>query len=179
MSAPPPPPLPPALAAGRQVSKFALKVKDAPPDWFLKSSKLPPHDDFLDPKTGIYFFYGSLMDPKLLSEILQLDYDPQLRPACITGYQAKLWGQYPAMVDGEKDATEHGVAYDVNTAEHARRLAEYETSHYRTQPCMITYTDGKAPDTTQGRVFVFVGNPRDLTDGTFDLSAWLKQVRRE
>lgn len=175
---PPPPPLPSALPNTSKDHKLTLKVKDAPPGWFHQSSKLPPHTDFVDPKTGIYFFYGTLMDPKMLAEILDLDHEPHLRPAFITGYTAKLWGQYPALIDGEAEATAHGVAYEVQTVGNARRLAEYETNHYKAQPCLIKYADGKAPDTTHGRVFIFAGNLDDLEDGTLDLSVWLKRVGR-
>lgn len=112
----------------------------------------------------------------MLSEILQLDHEPALRPANVVGYVSKLWGQYPALVQGEMGAVVGGAAYHVETVEDARRLAEYETNHYRRQSCEIYYPDGKDPETEHGQLFIFAGDPNELDVGTFDLSMWLKRV---
>ncbi|CAG7915908.1 unnamed protein product [Penicillium olsonii] len=46
------------------------------------------------------FFYGTLMDPDTLCKVLGLSRPPPLmRPARIIGYQIKLWGPYPALLD--------------------------------------------------------------------------------
>lgn len=81
-------------------SSFIQKHLSAPPGWFYQSpDPEPPVDPFASP-TGSYFFYGTLMDPALLAEILDLTEKPVLRPAYIVGYSCKLWGQYAALIDG-------------------------------------------------------------------------------
>lgn len=150
----------------------------APPGWFYQSPNPPQHVDLFEPRTGPYFFYGTLMDPKMLAEVLELDHEPILRPANVVGYTCKLWGQYPAIVDGEMDATVSGAAYNVESVEDARKLAAYETKNYQTKACKINYTDGKQPETQHGQLFMFAGNPSDLEAGTFDLSVWLKRIGR-
>ncbi|EMT71548.1 hypothetical protein FOC4_g10010053 [Fusarium odoratissimum] len=145
---PPVPPLPPALnkKASRE-SPFVLKVRNAPEEWFYQPPEPPADVDLFEPPTGPYFIYGTLMDPKMLANVLGLEEKPALRPAKVS------------------------VA-------HAKRLAEYETNSYRAKPCFIQYTDGKEPDEDFGHVFMFVGNPRDLQEGEFDLGKWLKRVGR-
>jgi hypothetical protein len=56
------------------------------------------------------------MDPALLSEILGLPEKPRLRPAMLLSYSPKLWGQYPALVDGPPGAVVEGRVYDVSTS---------------------------------------------------------------
>ncbi|OJJ85843.1 uncharacterized protein ASPGLDRAFT_33773 [Aspergillus glaucus CBS 516.65] len=75
------PPQPPS-----KISPFVLKLRSAPPDYFLQPpNAFPPIDLFAAP-TGPYFFYGTLSDPSLLAEILNLDHEPTLCPAHIMGY---------------------------------------------------------------------------------------------
>lgn len=49
----------------------------------------------------LYFFYGSLMFPRMLQHVLDLPELPELKPAHIVGLHMKVWGPYPALVDGE------------------------------------------------------------------------------
>jgi hypothetical protein len=60
--------------------------------------------------------------------------------------------------------------------EEGERLATYETSNYRTEPCLMKYTDGKEPAEDLGYTFKFAGNPKDLSEGSFDLRVWLKMM---
>ncbi|KAM3479630.1 hypothetical protein MY8738_005330 [Beauveria namnaoensis] len=176
---PPPPPLPSLPQnADAKTSKLVLKTRNAPPGWFYQSPNPLRRIDYSKLQTGLYFFYGTLMDPKMLAEILQLDHEPILRPARIVGYACKLWGQYPAIVDGEMDAIVNGAACHVESVEHARRLADYETCNYQAKACRIFHTDGNQPEEQHGRVFMFAGNLNDLEAGEFDLSVWLKRVGR-
>lgn len=115
----------------------------------------------------------------MLTDILSLEEEPTLRPAKIVGYERKLWGQYPAMQDGPQGAEVKGTVYHVQSVAHAKRLAEYETNNYRAKPCLIQYTDGGEPAKDFGRVFMFVGNPRDLEEGDFDLQTWLRRMGRQ
>lgn len=71
-----------------------------------------------------------------------------------------------------------GRCHHVETEEHGERLASYETDNYRADPCRINYIDGNEPVDDFGHVFKFVGNVRDLSDGTFDLGTWLRRVKR-
>ncbi|RFN47281.1 poly polymerase [Fusarium flagelliforme] len=174
---PPAPPLPPTLHDKRtKNSSFALKVRHAPEDWFYRPPERSAHVDPSELPTGPYFVYGTLRDPQMLADVLGLDKVPELRPAKVVGYSCKLWGQYPALQDGPKDAEVSGAVYHVQSAAHGKRLAEYETNSYKARPCLIRYTDGELPVDDDGHVFVFVGNPRDLEEGDFSLAKWREQV---
>ncbi|KAL2214425.1 hypothetical protein CC79DRAFT_1300421 [Sarocladium strictum] len=177
----PPPAAPPLPSSSSQPkeSPFVLKVRSAPKDWFYQPPEPPALVDLFEPPTGPYFVYGTLMDATMLADVLDLEGKPELRPAKIVGYSRKLWGQYPAMQDGPQDAEVDGAVYHVQSVAHAKRLAEYETSSYRAEPCLIQYTDGKEPADDYGHVFMFIGNQRDLKDGEFNLEVWLKRMGRE
>lgn len=172
---PPPPPAPEDPSS--KVSPFVKKLRSAPPGYFFQPERTPPHTDPFAMPTGPYFFYGTLSDPAMLRDVLGLETEPQLRPATVTGYECKLWGQYPALLDAPEKVV-HGAVYHVKTEEHGERLASYETDNYQADPCRINYTDGDEPVDDFGYVFKFVGNVRDLSDGTFDLGTWLRRVKR-
>ncbi|KAL4791916.1 hypothetical protein BDV19DRAFT_369638 [Aspergillus venezuelensis] len=175
-SAPPPPPPPPEDPTSK-VSPFVQKLKSTPPGYFFQPAKTPSHTDPFAAPTGPYFFYGTLSDPAMLGDVLDLETEPQLRPATILGYECKLWGQYPALVDAPEKVVQ-GAVYHAETEQHAERLAGYETDNYRADPCRINYTDGSEPGDDLGFAFKFVGNVNDLNEGTFDLATWLRQVKR-
>ncbi|BDD54406.1 hypothetical protein MPDQ_001321 [Monascus purpureus] len=176
MAAPPPPPPPPENFRSK-VSPFVQKLRTTPLDWYYKAPKSPPPVDFLAPPTGPYFFYGTLTDPCMIAEILGLDHEPELRPAYIVGYECKLWGQYPALLDAS-DSIVKGAAYHVSTVEDGEKLAAYETRNYRTERCWINYMDEEEPSREIGSTFKFVGDPSDLSEGQFDLKVWLKHMGR-
>ena len=92
------------------------------------------------------------MDPSLLSELLELRDKPRMRPAHIVGYTTKVWGQYPALIDGPTGAVLKGAVYEVQTQEHTQRLAEYEIKNYRVASCVIFCADGKIPRVLTGIV---------------------------
>lgn len=110
----------------------------------------------------------------MIAEILGLDEEPELRPAYITGYKCKLWGQYPALLDAKADvgadagadvninAAVEGAVYDVKTVEDGEKLAAYETSSYQAGSCWIRYVDGEEPREEVGSVFKFVGSEKGL-----------------
>jgi hypothetical protein len=145
-------------------------------------SSLSHRDQVLSPPpTGPYFFYGTLSHPPLLCQILNLDDEPHLRPAQIVGYECKLWGPYPALVDaGDPTGVVHGFVYRVETEAHARRLAEYETGNYRAEPCRVRFMDGEgsAEEEEEGYTFKFVGDREELDEGRFDLDVWLRRIGR-
>jgi hypothetical protein len=180
LSPPPAPPLPPARSQSdiSKYSDFILKVRSAPPDWFYQPPNPPPLIDHNAAPTGPYFFYGTLQDPHMLTEILDLDAKPNLRPGYIIGYSAKLWGQYPALKDSPPGNIIESIVFDVQTVEQGTRLAEYETRAYGVKPCFIKYTDDKEPASAYGNVFMFVGDERELSEGEFDLKLWLQRIGR-
>ncbi|KAB8067584.1 hypothetical protein BDV29DRAFT_200088 [Aspergillus leporis] len=155
----------PPIDPRSKISPFVLKLRSAPPGYFYQVSQPSPTVDLFAAATGPYFFYGTLNDSSM----------PELRPAFILGYECKLWGQYPALVDAPNSVVE-GAAYNVQTVEEGERLAAYETSNYRTEPCLMKYTDGKEPAEDLGYTFKFAGNPKDLSEGSFDLRVWLKMM---
>ena len=119
-----------------------------------------------------YFFYGSLMDERRLTEILRLAYPPVLRPASIVGYSIKMWGPYPTLVNGPPGNVVDGMAYEVQNEDHEGRLAYYETDAYKCATCFIRPASGG--DQIVGKTFVWAGHPDDriLRPGKFDLEAW-------
>lgn len=183
---PQPPPMPvkglnhppSRLKMSSKVSPFIEKLQNASQGYSFDSQVRPQPIDSLAPPTGLYFFYGTLMDPSLFSEILSLPEKPILRPAKLVGYSLKLWGQYPALVDGPTGAVVEGMVCDIQTQKHAERMAEYETSAYRPMACRIRFLDGNEPREAGGTTFKYIGNPIDLSEGNFDLAVWLRRMRR-
>ncbi|KAA8652760.1 hypothetical protein EYZ11_013372 [Aspergillus tanneri] len=173
-----PPPPPPAEDPRSKISPFVLKLRSAPPNYYYQAPKPSPIIDLLTAPTGPYFFYGTLTDPSMIAEILNLEKEPELRPAFILGYKCRMWGQYPALVDAPGSIVE-GAVYLVRTAEDGEKLAAYETRNYCTESCLIRYSDNKGPSQDLGYTFKFAGNPNDLSEGTFDLRTWLKMMGRQ
>jgi hypothetical protein len=139
-----------------------LKLRTAPPNYYYRAPETPDFVDLFEAPTGPYFFYDTLTDPSMIREILGLQGEPELRPARISGYTCKLWGQYPALLDAS-DSTAEGAVYHVQTMKHGEMLAAYETSNYRADPCRIRYTDGKEPAEELGYRFKFRGDQKELT----------------
>lgn len=186
---PTPPPLPPQSSYGVQLPKPHFKVAEKASGFWEKFkyaqgafndapiSGVPI--DPLAPKTGPHFFYGSLMDPALLMEILGLEETPTLQRATVIGYSCRLWGQYPALVNGPEGGVVEGAMYDVQTEKHAARLAEYETKAYMAVPCQINLVGRDEPAKVFGTTFRYVGPDIDLSEGEFDLKTWLRHMGRE
>ncbi len=153
----------------QELSPMARKfLKAANEGWEPKIYK--PHQGF---RKQFYFFYGSLMDSQMLEKVLQLGSRPELRPAKIIGYRCMMWGQYPALVDGEQGEPVHGMAYEVQSLEERQRLEAYETDHYKNVACTIKLQDRNQ---VTGRTFFWNGETADLTEGRFDLKDW--QMKR-
>jgi hypothetical protein len=158
-------------------SKYILRPMFAPPGYFSEPKEpLSYHNPFTLP-TGHYFLYGTLADPNVLREVLSLETEPQLRPASIIGYECKLWGRHPALLDAP-GIVFHGSFYYVKTERQGDIVADYETDSHQTTPCYIAFTDGGEPGSAFGYVFKFCGNQRDLNDDTFDLQALLGSLKK-
>lgn len=169
----PPPPPPPPEDLRAKMSPTVLKMRTTSPSHFFQSQTRP--QDQGPAPTGPYFFYGSLQDQSLLIDLLDLKHSFHLRPAYIKGYKCKLWGPYPALVSGDPGDTVTGAVYEVPTVEDAEKLAAYEGLSYTTVACSIWYVDGQSPLQAEGYAFLFVGNTRDLREGSFDLKHWLER----
>ncbi|CAG8926060.1 unnamed protein product [Penicillium salamii] len=170
---PPPPPPPPPVNLSSKIAPAVLKMRTTSPSSHFTSQTRT--EDPGPAPTGPYFFYGSLQDPGLLRHILGLEDNPTFRPAQLKGFKCRLWGQYPALLSGDPDDTVTGTVYEVQTVHHAERLANYETASYQAVPCAAQYTDCESSSQLQAHVFLFVGNLRDLSDGSFDLDRWLER----
>ena len=153
---------PPSL----MVRKFLMGGEPWKPD---------PNFDYDAFRKELYFFYGTLMDPSTIAEVLDLKEPPVLRPAKITGYKCMLWGPYPALIDAPgKDV--HGVVYEVQSPKEKRCLQEYETDHYREARCLIKLEG----DTKEiGRTFKWNEDFSLLREGSFDLKDWLLEKREQ
>ncbi|KAJ5507531.1 hypothetical protein N7527_009674 [Penicillium freii] len=172
-SRPPPPPPPPENPRSK-ISPTVLKMRSTSSSHFIQS-QVPRPQNQGPPPTGPYFFYGSLQDHSLLIDLLDLKQAPHLRPAYIEGYRCKLWGHYPALLSGDPGDTVMGAVYEVPTIKDAEKLAAYEGPSYTTIACSIQYSDGQRPIQAAGYAFLFVGNMRDLSEGSFDLRIWLER----
>ena len=105
-----------------------------------------------------YFFYGSLVEPAILSQVLSLPYTkfpPIMTPARIYGGIIKSWGgKYKALVDGTDDDIVHGSAYQVQDRESEESLLLYETEKYEVVRCVIKSADRDF----SGLTFRFIGS---------------------
>lgn len=155
-------------------SKMAMKFLNAPPGAHFEDRAGVVLPDVFAARTGYYFFYGTLQDPRVIADILGLQEPPLVQPAQMVGYHLRLWGPFPALLDGPPGNVVKGVAYDVKKREHAERLAEYETDAYIADPAYVDLLDkgGKVIERVRGSTFAFVGDRQELSDGVFDLGAW-------
>jgi gamma-glutamylcyclotransferase (GGCT)/AIG2-like uncharacterized protein YtfP len=141
---PPGPPLPSPLPPKGEVKKASIpfKIRETTSGWTIASHATDSSHDCLSPLPGLYFFYGTLQHPELLQEVISLPSRPTLKPAYIIGYELKLWGQYPALIDKTGGDVE-GSSYEVRTVADAERLQEYETKAYRAESCTIHFGAGE------------------------------------
>lgn len=124
----------------------------------------------------LYFFYGSLMFPRMLQHVLDLPELPELKPAHIVGLHLKVWGPYPALVEGEPGEIVKGMAYEVQTPEQKDKLAKYETECYQTMDYFIRVSGEE--ESVLGTTFVWNGDADELDEGVFDVESWEKRMGR-
>ncbi|KAH0845371.1 oxidoreductase domain containing protein [Fonsecaea pedrosoi] len=103
----------------------------------------------------LYFFYGTLADPKVLKHHLNLDTEPSLVPASIQDGEVRHWGKYRALVDAPGLAKVFGSAFLVRSRDQEDALRFYETDRYEVVRCRIFTEDG----VHQGLTFRFEGWP--------------------
>jgi gamma-glutamylcyclotransferase (GGCT)/AIG2-like uncharacterized protein YtfP len=157
------------------MASHAAADRDKPSIMVRKFLNAQDGDGYFPPfLLKFYFFYGSLMDPGQLARVLELRECPVTHPATIAGYSCKMWGPYPALIDGPPDAIVQGVAFEVKGQQAARRLAEYETDAYEEQDCIIQFENG---ETVSGVTFKWRdgADDPDLRQGIFSLREWLSE----
>lgn len=113
-----------------------------------------PNYDYSAFRKGYFFFYGPLTDPQTLQQTLKLSDRPRVYQAKITGYRIKLWQSYPALID-QPGAVVPGVAYEVQSAEHAALLEEHEPKDFNIRLCRVEFENGEE---AVGKVFKWVGD---------------------
>ena len=110
------------------------------------------------------------MDPATLMKVLHLKERPKLQPARIIGYHCKLWGPYPALLNGPYNGIVHGVVFEVESQADVKLLQAYETNRYRQACCSIQIEDRKD---VEGTTFMWREcNAEELREGKFDLKDW-------
>lgn len=135
-----------------------------------------------NPKTGWYFFYGTLTDPTILAEVIigSRDEPFKLRPARIDGYETMLWGPHPALVEGKPDNTVRGAALSIETTTQARRLQGYATNAFKIESCRICFEVGEGQDNVvAGQSFVWDKPREELKEGQFDLQEYLSGMSKQ
>lgn len=142
-----------------------------------QSNYSPPRQPIHAFRKKFHFFYGTLKDAQTLAKVLNLHDLPVLVPAKIIGYRCKLWGEYPALVDGEMGEPVYGMAYEVQSPQEKERLEDYETDHYLRVGCIIEFEDGSQ---VTGSTFQWHGEDEELKEGDFDLKDWkMDRLERE
>ena len=111
-----------------------------------------------------YFFYGTLANPCILSELLGLNTEPVLYPASIKGGKLGTFGggKYKALLDdaGQEERVE-GFAFEVLNREVEDALRFYETEWYEVVRCGIEMIVGVERTERMGCTFRFVGEGLD------------------
>lgn len=123
----------------------------------------------------LFFFYGSLIDPLRLQDVLRLPVPPVLKPARVKSCKIMLWGQYPALVDGPNNNYVDGMAYLVETEQQQKMLEDYETDVYSVEGIRIA-VGGKE---VSGRTFMWADDPTELMEGTWSLEERKNGVEEE
>jgi gamma-glutamylcyclotransferase (GGCT)/AIG2-like uncharacterized protein YtfP len=124
------------------------------------------------------FVYGTLMDPKTLSQVLRTsDRLPIISRARVIGYEIKLWGPYPALIDSKPLRPVDGMVFEIMSKTQLDRLVSYETDNYQLQPCLIDILnqDDSVKCTVDGVTFMWNGQEEELQEGKFDLKQWKKE----
>lgn len=126
-----------------------------------------------DSKPKNLFFYGSLMDPDVLSVVSDTSADPELHTASIHGFKLKMWGCYPTLVPGDSGDTVHGVYWQAENDRQLSLLQRYETHRYKPATCSI-HVEKDGSTIENGLTFVWAGDPlsSELTDGEFLLERY-------
>src|SRR3569833_831427 len=121
--------------------------------------------------TSSYFFYGTLMVPRILKQILRV---PMYTTVCLTpdvikGIKIMMRGPYHTLVPAPSNNIVKGKAYKVTCEAHEERMSYYETEAYKAQDVRISLEDGTE---VAGKAFVWAGDIGKLDKGSFDESSF-------
>jgi gamma-glutamylcyclotransferase (GGCT)/AIG2-like uncharacterized protein YtfP len=158
--------------------KFQLAAEGGEVDVDIFQNYVP------SPPPTVWFFYGSLMDPSTLQSVLSLAERPKLRPANLPGYHLKMWGQYPALIDGRPLLTVPGMVFEAG--EHNERskdvlakLQTYEGENYKCRLCSVEYVGQEGVD-VRATTFQWIGDTTELKAGSFDLKDYqMSRIEKE
>ncbi|KAJ9604816.1 hypothetical protein H2200_010931 [Cladophialophora chaetospira] len=110
-----------------------------------------------------YFFCGTLGDPGVLKHHLDVEDEPELIPAHVTGGGLWTWGaKYRAIVDAEPDARVDGWAFLVQSEEQEDALRFYEKEKYEVVRCRIFMDRDGGEDEVNGLISRFNGAKGEL-----------------
>lgn len=92
-------------------------------------------------RKGWYFCFGILMDPSTMAGVLQIAKPPRSHPARVIGYETRLWGPYPPLIDGKHGQLVEGIASEILSQNQVDRPIAYETSKYFIRRCTVALLD--------------------------------------
>ncbi|MFO1119477.1 MAG: gamma-glutamylcyclotransferase family protein [Rhodospirillales bacterium] len=124
-----------------------------------------------------FFFYGTLMDPLILSAVLRRPVDARrLRPAMLAGFRRVLHrsATYPVLI-ADTTAEVDGILASGLTGRDARRLVAYEGSDYRLASLPVRVAAG---GTVSAGVFLPVLGEVASTL-LWDFGTWRRQYRKQ
>lgn len=100
-----------------------------------------------------------------------------MRHARVVGYETRLWGPYPALVNGKSLVPVYGMVCRNRSRIHFDRLIKYETDQYQLRPCHIELLDDNhhVKKTVGGVTFIWNGEQDELREGKFDLKQWKRE----
>lgn len=121
----------------------------------LNHSTLPAQDEY----PVIYFFYGRLCEPDVLTRLLRLDEPPVFYPANVTGGRLTKTpgGRYNALVHGRSGETVQGCSYMVKSRTEEDALRDYETEMYEVVRCLVNFEKKGQMKTVRGLTFLYCG----------------------
>lgn len=141
------------------------------------TEKIPLHGviqelDF-DHPDSLCFFYGTLMDSGNIASVLDLTQEPKLTPAHIHGYRTMMNGPFPALVRAEQISAVYGMVYRIEYQEEMKEqmaeLENYEGEDYGRERVTLRFEKGPL---RLGWTFIWVGDMKELEEGTWDFEAW-------
>ncbi|KAF8637474.1 hypothetical protein AX16_010802 [Volvariella volvacea WC 439] len=132
----------------------------------IQQGLIPPQHDV---EEGYFFFYGTCTLPHIFKKTLGLEEAPTYRDARIRGYDIKMCGQQPVLVESESDplVKVEGKAWFGNE-NNLERLQKYAGNNYKWTNASMRLEGEKRP--VVGWAFEWAGDPSELQDGVFDPS---------
>lgn len=118
-------------------------------DTTMPQNRLNSIEDLLEQQRFpvLYFFYGTLAQPKVLKRVLELQDElnsSSLKPAYILGGKITSLGQYRALVNSSNSRVD-GHAFMVQSEDQERALRLYETNMYEVVRCDIILRGESVP----------------------------------